>query len=175
MAYLDSFYSLPLLISICLIVPSFCEHCAYYDGPSKAEYMYCYNGCCGTYYNRYCCMSYWAIVGIVFSGVLAICILAAIVIACCSHKNNKRRSTHPFIVTHRDPNSAVTIITTGQYGVRPGRGDNEMAIYPPTPDIQPPPYGAKSYMPPSYEEIPHLHPVVPGCTRDTPRPPPNTQ
>ncbi|KAL3852167.1 hypothetical protein ACJMK2_015842 [Sinanodonta woodiana] len=175
MAYLASLYSTPLLLFICLIVPSLCEQCAYYDGTANAGYTYCYNGCCGTYYNRYCCMNYWAIVGIVFSGLLALGVLASIVIACCSHKNNKQRSTHPFIVNHRSHNSAIAIIATGQYGIHACRGDNEMTTYPPTADMQPPPYGAKSYMPPSYEEISHVHPFVPGCARDIPRPPPNTQ
>ncbi|XP_021340206.1 uncharacterized protein LOC110441410 [Mizuhopecten yessoensis] len=102
MAYIYIFF----LILFAVFEESFSELCisGYYS--NYRYYTYCSSGCCGSYYNEYCCSSLevGTIAGIVIGCIFALVILVVVIICVCAQCKKKKTGV---VISNNQPHTAV--------------------------------------------------------------------
>ncbi|KAL3842862.1 hypothetical protein ACJMK2_020842 [Sinanodonta woodiana] len=110
-------YTLGLFVLVASIGCVLGENCFYYgkSSGSLTYYMYCPYGCCGDYYNQYCCVNVGGIVGgvigfLVFVGIIIT--ISCLCCACCQSTRQRFSGT----VFRTNPNTTMTNIAVQQPG-----------------------------------------------------------
>ncbi|KAK3101946.1 hypothetical protein FSP39_007546 [Pinctada imbricata] len=116
------------------------------------SYIYCATGCCGSYYNRYCCstdLNAAAIVGIVIGAFIFLALIVSFIVClCCVCRKN--RGASGTVITQGRPNVTVANVTSSypvmppqsmQYAQTPGYavGQIQMTTYSHSDTAKPPP------------------------------------
>ncbi|KAK3587398.1 hypothetical protein CHS0354_028775 [Potamilus streckersoni] len=106
-------YRLGLLFLVSRIGCALGENCYYYSGGSSF-YLNCPYGCCGTYYDQYCCVNVGPIVGgvigfLIFVGII-ITIISCLCCACCQSTRQSFAGT----VFRTNPNPTTTTVAVQQ-------------------------------------------------------------
>ena len=93
------------------------EKCYTYDSSSYSSYtLECDNGCCGRYYDRYCCSSVGLIVGAVIGGLL---LVSLVVMGICCFIKMKGRPGRVITSSHTVPVSTAVVYNNTGYQAYP--------------------------------------------------------
>ncbi|KAL3842859.1 hypothetical protein ACJMK2_020839 [Sinanodonta woodiana] len=109
-------YTLGLFVLVSFIGCGLGEICYYYDTSSgSGNSIYCNNGCCGDYYNQYCCVNVGGIVGGVIGFMIFVGIIITISCLCCACCQSARQS-FAGTVFRTNPNPTITTVAVQQPG-----------------------------------------------------------
>ncbi|KAK3587399.1 hypothetical protein CHS0354_028776 [Potamilus streckersoni] len=112
------YYRLGLFFLVSRIGCALGENCYNYYNYNDASrfYLDCAYGCCGSYYNQYCCVNVGAIVGGVIGSLIFIGIVITIISCLCCACCQSTRQSFAGTVFRTNHNAAMTNVAVQQPG-----------------------------------------------------------